>query len=172
MERGTSSHSTRLPTALAYQARVGNGVTAVEHLEKSVGLVPEMALAAVADFDLNRSEGVLDVLNRMDTRVMSALQSKLTVLQGWPQMDVKAQEVRDLLVAAEKALNDGDFVQRALTLRTANSCVERLPFAGQLAELANLGVSFNATLAESLLRQDKRVGPRYAAFAPDLHAIP
>lgn len=139
-----------------YQARVGNGVTAVEHLEKSVGLVPEMALAAVADFDLNRSEGVLDVLNRMDTRVMSALQSKLTVLQGWPQMDVKAQEVRDLLVAAEKALNDGDFVQRALTLRTANSCVERLPFAGQLAELANLGVSFNATLAESLLRQDKR----------------
>lgn len=65
-----------------YLARLGNADAAVPQLQKAVEIIPEMALAAIADFDLNKAQPILDLLNRLEAEVTGQLRRSIEVLKG------------------------------------------------------------------------------------------
>jgi tetratricopeptide (TPR) repeat protein len=99
-----------------YLARAGKPDEAVSHLQKAVKLVPEMALAAVADFDLNKAQPVLDLLNQLDAEVSGQFQRSLNTLMDWSQNEHQNREVQQLVTESQNGLRQGNYADRVLLL--------------------------------------------------------
>ena len=70
-----------------YLTRAGNADAAAQQLLKATELVPEMALAAVGDYDLNHAQPILDLLNALNNSANSKLKRGIRVLKQWPCED-------------------------------------------------------------------------------------
>jgi len=64
-----------------YLIRSNNPDLAIPQLQKAIALVPEMALAAVGDFDLNQSQPILDLLESLNKIVNSELTDNIQSLE-------------------------------------------------------------------------------------------
>jgi len=99
-----------------YLARAGKPDAAVPNLQMAVELVPEMALAAVGDFDLNKAQPILDLLNHLDAEVRGQLQRSLNTLTDWSQNEHQNLEVQQLVTESQDALRQGNYAERVSLL--------------------------------------------------------
>jgi tetratricopeptide (TPR) repeat protein len=137
-----------------YLTRAGRPDAAVPNLQKAVELVPEMALAAVRDFDLNKAQPILDLLNHLDAEVSGQLQSSIKVLRGWPQNGYRFDKVQQLATDSQNSLEKINYAEKISLLAKLKKWELRLPFIDQLTEIAAFEISFNAAEAVQLLRQN------------------
>ena len=66
-----------------YLTRAGSPESAVTQLQKAIELAPEMAIAAVGDFDLNRSTHTLTLLNQLTAIIDAELRDGISYFQQW-----------------------------------------------------------------------------------------
>ncbi len=137
-----------------YLTRAGKPDAAVSNLQKAVELVPAMALAAVGDFDLNKAQPILDLLNHLDAEVCGQLQRNIKTLRDWPQNGYRHQEVQQLATDSQDSLEKINYAEKISLLAKLKEWDLRLPFIGQLVEIAAIGISFNDIDAVQLLRQN------------------
>ena len=137
-----------------YLTRAGKHDAAVSNLQKAVELVPAMALAAVGDFDLNKAQPILDLLNHLDAEVSGQLQRNIKTLRDWPQNGYRHREVQQLATDSQDSLEKINYAGKISLLAKLKEWDLRLPFIGQLAEIAAIGISFNDIDAVQLLRQN------------------
>jgi tetratricopeptide (TPR) repeat protein len=126
-----------------YLARSGNADAAVPQLQKAIEKVPEIALGAIADFDLNKAQPILDLLNRLDEDLSEKLGGSIEVLKGWPQSGYGSQEVQQLVAEAKNSLEIGNFAEKTSLLAKIKEWEFRLSCASELTEATAFGVSFN-----------------------------
>ena len=129
-----------------YLVRSGNPDAAVPELKKAVELAPAMALAAVADFDLNRVQAVLDLLTRFDADATAELKKRIEILHESPRSGYRPQGLQQVRNQAQIALEKGNYAEKA-------SLISRLtPFAVWLGEVAAFGIPFNTASAAALIQ--------------------
>jgi Tetratricopeptide repeat len=73
-----------------YLTRLGKPDSAVPQLQKAIELVPEIALATIGDFDLNRSQITLDLLETLNNSVNSQLTCGIQRLEKWSEANSRA----------------------------------------------------------------------------------
>ena len=91
-----------------YLTRTGDTNAAVKSLVKATDLAPEMALAVVGDFDLNRSQPILDQLESLNQSVNSELTGKIRCLE-----EIKPDAgILEWIASARECLEKGSYPQK------------------------------------------------------------
>ena len=136
-----------------YNARAGNPDVAVAHLKRAIEFVPEMAMAAVSDCDLNQVPLILDLLNRLDADLDAQIQRAIPIVSAWPKSESRQLVVETCVSDAHLILENGNYVQKRIMADKLIKFEVSLPIAVQLVSLAAFGVEFDKSLAEQLLQQ-------------------
>ena len=138
--------------------RINNPEAAVQQLRACIELIPEMALAAIADYDLNVSQPILDLLEQMDSETNARIRDGISALKKWNEGGYLYVEVLQLLTEADNTLNKGDFPTRYKIALTIGNWVDKwklfLPVFDQINKLAAYGLPFQAEKAAQLLREN------------------
>jgi tetratricopeptide (TPR) repeat protein len=106
-----------------YLTRLGKPDSAVPQLQKAIELVPEIALATIGDFDLNRSQITLDLLETLNNSVNSQLTCGIQRLEKWSEANSRAgdTDVPEWITSARESLKEGTYSQkRELLAKLAN----------------------------------------------------
>ena len=103
-----------------YQARLDKTDSAVQQLQNAIELSPEMALATVGDFDLNRSRSVLDLLETLDKSINSQLNDGIKRLEKWKEENKRAVEtdVLQWINRTQESLQADSYSQKRALLRS------------------------------------------------------
>jgi len=107
-----------------FQTRLNNSDSAVLQLQKAIELVPEMAVATLGDFDLNRSKSILDLLEGLNNRVNSQLDGEIRRLEKWLEVNKQTDvsDLSELIFNAKNSLKEGDFSQKRTMLSKLANC--------------------------------------------------
>ncbi len=147
-----------------YLVRSGNYDAAVPQLQEAIEIVPAMALGAVADFDLNKTQPIMDLLIRLDTELTQQLQGKITVLRDWPADGYQHQKIQQLIADSQDVLTRGNYAEKVSFLTELTNWQKLMPYLTELAEIAAALVKSISNAAEAVkLLQEKN--PRSAEEA-------
>ena len=104
-----------------YLTRAGKPNEAVPRLQKAIELLPEMALAALGDFDLNRAQLVLGLLNGLDNKVNAKLKLGIQRLEKCLEVAVHG-DASQWIFSAQESFQKGNYLQKlALLAQLANT---------------------------------------------------
>ena len=98
-----------------YLIRSGKHEDAVRQLLKAIEIAPEMAMAAVGDYDLNRSKDVLAALQKLDKEMVDILNNALTSFKEFPVNDwdeTRSKVLPQWIKQVEVALATGNYAGR------------------------------------------------------------
>ena len=135
-----------------YLARSGKSDLAVPQLQKAIEISPDMALATLGDFDLNRIQPVLDLLLELDNKVNVELQHCIDVFKQWPSREWD-EYYQKKLNKAQTALEKGNYFEKSLFLADfkKNRHEKYLAVAIKLDAISKYGISFETGYATFFL---------------------
>ena len=102
-----------------YLTRLGRVDQAIPQLQKAIELVPEMSLATIGDFDLNREQTVLDLLESLNNDANLKLNNGIERLNEWLKVTNDAGGFQWIVNAKEGLQKSSYPTRQALLLKLA-----------------------------------------------------
>ena len=144
-----------------YLTRSGKHEDAVKPIQKAIELSPELAMAAVEDLDLNRSEAILKALNKANASANTKLQNGITNLQQWiDKYSIKDNDLSKWMTTASVGLKNSSYPQKQALLSTL---AEHKKLLKRLDSVVSFGFKLDIKAAINLLKQNDKKQARLLA---------
>ena len=137
-----------------YLTRSGKHEDAVKPILKAIELSPELAMAAVEDLDLNRSEAILNALNKANASANKKLQNGIEYLQQWAdKTSINDDDLTKWVKAASDGIKNASYPQKQALLVTL---AEHKKLLKRLDSVISFGFKLDVKSAIKLLKQNDK----------------